>query len=53
MNANINTTLFVSVLVGIIDKETQETMELPRCGVKDNIEMENNVRRKRFAIQGL
>ncbi|XP_070212983.1 matrix metalloproteinase-16-like [Littorina saxatilis] len=37
---------------GKIDEETQQMMEMPRCGNKDNIQLGNGARRKRYALQG-
>lgn len=39
-------------VTGSIDEETQKTMLLPRCGVKDPIGTGNSARRKRYALHG-
>ena len=40
------------ICTGIIDAETEKTMTLPRCGVKDPIGTGNSARRKRYALHG-
>ena len=42
----------MNILAGILDEETQKTLGLPRCGVKDNIGTGNNARKKRYALHG-
>uniref|UniRef100_A0A0P4W0G4 Peptidase metallopeptidase domain-containing protein n=1 Tax=Scylla olivacea TaxID=85551 RepID=A0A0P4W0G4_SCYOL len=39
-------------LTGVLDEETLEVMNLPRCGVKDKVGFGTNARRKRYALQG-
>jgi hypothetical protein len=37
---------------GVLDDETMEMMEMPRCGVKDVVGKKEQHRRKRYALQG-
>lgn len=39
-------------VTGDLDDETQRTMSLPRCGVKDKVGFATDARSKRFALQG-
>ncbi|XP_069668849.1 stromelysin-3 isoform X2 [Periplaneta americana] len=39
-------------ITGVMDRETSETMSLPRCGVKDKVGFGSDSRSKRYALQG-
>ena len=43
---------FLICILGELDKETEETMMLPRCGVKDKVGPGSDSRSKRYALQG-
>jgi len=36
-----------------MDRETAETMSLPRCGVRDKVGYASDSRSKRYALQGI
>ncbi|PSN48124.1 hypothetical protein C0J52_05812 [Blattella germanica] len=38
-------------ITGEMDRDTAETMSLPRCGVRDNVGYASNSRSKRYALQ--
>ena len=40
------------MFAGELDRETAETMSLPRCGVKDRVGSGSDSRSKRYALQG-
>lgn len=39
-------------VTGELDRETAETMNLPRCGVRDKVGYASDSRSKRYALQG-
>jgi hypothetical protein len=39
-------------VAGELDRETAETMSLPRCGVRDKVGYASDSRSKRYALQG-
>ena len=42
----------LNICAGELNKETVETMSLPRCGVTDNVSFKRGSRDKRYALQG-
>jgi len=40
-------------VAGEMDRETAETMSLPRCGVRDKVGYATDSRSKRYALQGI
>jgi len=40
------------MFAGELDEATKRTMQLPRCGVKDEVGTGNRARRKRYALHG-
>lgn len=44
--------MFCFLITGQLDKDTVDTMQLPRCGVKDKVGSGSDSRSKRYALQG-
>jgi hypothetical protein len=40
-------------VAGEMNRETAETMSLPRCGVRDKVGYASDSRSKRYALQGM